>query len=471
VRASVAARFLRPCKLSAISGFGPKSIAQSEAKGLITVGDVQQLAPQALARMFPNDKFVAYLADIAIGQDDTPVAVHPAPLSIGQSKARRTISMEQRLEMMEWLCVKLQERVLEDEEEYSRRGQVLTLHYHLAGRGPSVSRRCALPPPKPHRTDGLPLHTEMLETANKLLKAHLPDSAVVVNLGIDVSGFKPMQRGKGLDAFFGASAITRSASPHTLTQQTAASSGSQSAAACSRSLTSFFTASSAPAPTGAATSRAAVRSAAHLLPSGTVATPHAAAACIATRSASPAHALDLTKDGDEELAAVFDLHAADEEMDPTVLDEPSPGELEDIDALFGGGDSVSPSTTAVCESSHQVPAPAAAPAPTESMDICSECSQSVSSGRMAEHMDHHFAARVQTELRAQDRLQREKEQAQQAHTAQAAAASHRSDVDRKRKISKSSAPAAASMSLSRFLVPQAHTPASTAAAAAVKTQR
>jgi len=489
VRASVAARFLAPVKLKAISGFGPKAEEQAEEKGLLTVGDVQRLAPLQLARMFPSDKFAAYLADIAAGVDETPVLVHAAPKSIGQSKRQRTFNTAQRVALLAWLCEKLMERVLEDEREYSRRATVFTFSWITTTDWTSISRRAALPPHRGEsRSDGLPLHAEMLDLATRMCKAHLPDSLALRCLAVSVSNFVPLQGGKRIEGYFTAAAAGSSNSAaHSAAVE--ANAPSQAAAAPSQprshsgSISSFFSLPPSPSstsPPSVAKASATPPQGQHTPSPAPVAVSGAAtstgAASVSASShddsempaleeaplAAPLHLLDdmagvsrLRRE--EQLRDAQALDAADAlaagvlplPLPPMDVPPPSQEERDEIEALFGGSQPVHPAADAPTLASTDGTASAMEVEQSPAVEVCNECGQSVAASAWLEHSDCHFAARVQAEVREQDRRQREREQQQQA--AAAAANAQRSGAKRK---AKSPAAAPASMSLTRFLVAQ-----------------
>jgi nucleotidyltransferase/DNA polymerase involved in DNA repair len=523
VRASVAQSFLAPLKLKAVSGFGPKAEEQAEEKGLVTVGDVQRLSPQALARMFPgSDKFAAYLADIAAGVDDTPVLVHAAPKSIGQSKRQRTFNTAQRLSLLDWLCSKLMERVFDDEREYSRRATGFTFSWITTNDWTSISRRAPLPPHKgERRSDGLPVHHEMLELASRMCRTYLPDTLALRCLAVSVSNFVPLQGGKRLEAFFGAattaannnnnnSAAASTSSSTAPSTATASQSLKDRASTSSPSIAAFFSlppsapssatppaSAPVPAPTPspslaplAAAQVPAVSSAAvmngeedeDMMPLLEHAPPAPASVALhlLDNMAGVVRARREQRDREERAMDAADAAAAGVVAVPAPTAEAdaelSQQEKDEIEALFGGSQ---PTFVAVdaptfaSEDSGAATAAAASASEQQQPHVCSECGQTVQAGAAwVEHTDRHFAARFQAELREQDRRLREKEQQAAATAAAATAAAangtQRSGGKRKMKSSAASSPAAAgNMSLTRFLVAQQPSSEGSSGAAAI----
>jgi nucleotidyltransferase/DNA polymerase involved in DNA repair len=469
VRASVAPAFLRNIKLATISGFGPKAEETARAQGLIYVGDVQSLSPPALARLFPSsDKFAAYLADIAAGVDDTPVLVHAAPKSIGQSKQGTARNNAQRAQLLEWLSDKLTQRCLDDEQELNRRATLLQLSWSIAvgdNGWNSTSRRAALPPRRsytnhnngngsvhPHSLHPPP-HAEMLDVALKLLRAHVHDGLVTRCVGLGVSNFVPIQTGKGLDRFFGAGTTTHAntqagtggavaAAGTTGTKSTANRSTIPSAA----TLAAFFSLPSSKGGTAASTSPA----------SGPDSDLGAAASSLST-GVLP-HADDDEEEEEEEdaFAAATSMHG-DEDDEGASADNNA--QHADIEEMFGDGaeeysrDSSAappqphPLHSGVTAASAAGPSAATACPTSEPSQACTECGQLVLASRASEHADFHFAARVQAELREADRKRREKEQQAAARTAALTAAAAKppsTQAGQKRKKASSSAANAAS---------------------------
>jgi nucleotidyltransferase/DNA polymerase involved in DNA repair len=459
VRASVAPAFLRNIKLATISGFGPKAEETARAQGLIYVGDVQNLSPSALARLFPSsDKFAAYLADIAAGVDDTPVLVHAAPKSIGQSKQGTARNNAQRAELLEWLSDKLTQRCLDDEQELNRRATLLQLSWSIAvgdNGWNSTSRRAALPPRRSYATsngNGPPAHAEMLDVALKLLRAHVPDGLVTRCVGLGVSNFVPIQTGKGLDRFFGAGTTTPAN----------AQTGAGAAAAAVGTIGTKSAAHRSTSPS------AATLDTFLLLPSSSRDVAKGSVAASASLTSGPAGGLDVSlptdaphADDDEEaeedaFAAATSMHDDDDEEGARVDNN---AQHADIEEMFGDGtEECSWDSTAAPRQQHPLhsglaaasaagPSTATACPTPEPSQACSECGQLVLASRASEHADFHFAARVQAELREADRKRREKEQQAAARTAALTAAAGKpssAQAGQKRKKASSAVDAASS---------------------------
>ena len=492
-RASIAEAFLRPIKLAAISGFGPKAEEQAEERGLVYVGDVQKLSLAALTKLFPSaggDKFANYLCEIARGIDDTPVLVHAAPKSIGQSKRQKTQTHEQRFALLGWLCQKLMDRVIEDEKEFMRRATVLTFSWITAGDWTSISRRTALPPYKEHRTDGLPVHTEMLEASIRMCKQHLSPTASLRCLAVSVSQFVPLQGGKGIEGYFAsapASAAAGVEAQSVFSQAMSTQPPSRSAAAASTPLAGFFGCAASAARS--ASSHSPAKPAAVLPPaasssllSPTRSAPVSAAAASSLESdlmpllevAPSALAGSLlagmsarSRDASEKMTA---HNLAEESMAATAEDTAMAAQDQDeIELLFGGSQpnksgaaDAAPAPSAA--SSASPAASAATSSAADALQLCPDCGQSIPSRLMVEHSDHHFAVQFQAQIREADRKQREAAQLAQAQAAAAVQASGGSGSKRK-KASASSA-AASGGGLDRFMVALPAASDSAAAAAA-----
>ena len=198
VRRSIARAFIAPLKLSKVSGFGPKASERVEAAGLRTVQQVQQRSYASLVAEF-GERFGEWLYAIGQGEDETAVEATGAPKSIGQSKRQKTVTEDERLNLLYWLASKLYERIAEDEREYGRYPSSLALGWINMGTWDIVSRRVTIPYLR-EKADPVQF---LYEAAIDLLRTHAPPPPVPLRcLSLTASGFVLVPTAKAISSYF-----------------------------------------------------------------------------------------------------------------------------------------------------------------------------------------------------------------------------------------------------------------------------
>lgn len=457
VRWSIAPRFLRDIKLKSISGFGPVARDEAAELGLVTVGDVQRQSPQVLFKKY-SDKFATYLLEIAQAIDETPVIEHSAPKSIGQSKQQRTANMEERIILLQWLCEKLMDRILDDQHEFSRRPTSFTFSWVTSSTGWCyTSRRCSLPPYKEFRKDSIPVYQEMLDTSIRMCKIHIPQNAQVRCLAIGVSQFVPIQTGKGIAGYFNNGITTTndanndtatdtSMTPAT-TQQTSTATATRSPPVASSSpIDSFFLPS-----TGIVDLSGDPPNLESAHPDSTVRIVDRPEDAHAEKDrfadgAHPDHFFDEPNDDSDEIEAMFGQTGGHRRGDESIPAAPVTS-IADTRTHHPHTDSTDSSSLTAASSID--------------LTVCPRCSQSIPSHAFAEHADFHFASELQQQLRHEDRIRREHEQQQAAATQQntSATSSHKRRKATTTHAAAAATPASSAMSIDRFMVAATHAPA------------
>ena len=375
VRRQVAQQFIAPIALSKVSGFGPKASERVAAADLHLVASVQRKSYGSLVSEF-GERFGQWLWAIGQGEDETVVEETGPPKSIGQSKRQKTVTEDDRLNLLYWLASKLYERIEEDEKEYSRYPTTLSLGYIFMGTWDICSRRVAIP--YLSQTDPVQF---LYETAITLLRENVPGGVPLRCLSLTVSGFVPMPTAKAISSYF---------------VREGGKEGKEGATEGVGEEVVPLTANPYVGPSFTARYRQAKALVKQKKP-----TPHLFSQ---TRRPNTLHAMMTKgvegKDGEKTREEVV------EEAEDASLAE------DEITSLFGDP----PSTPQLTAATASVPLPSPPPPSLppavlpSSTFLCPQCQRSLPLTSQTEHADWHFAQSLQAEVRAADRAKREAEE-------------------------------------------------------------
>jgi DNA polymerase-4 len=177
------ARFLASLEVERIWGVGKVTATELHALGIRTIGQLQQMPRDALARRFGAHG--SHLADLAFGRDGRPVETSPLQKSVG---AETTFSSDVRDgERLETALRSQAERVARELRAAGLAGTCVALKLRLAP-FQTLTRRHTGDPTQ----DGLDIYRR----ACALLARECLDGRPVRLIGVSVSGLGPAARGQ-----------------------------------------------------------------------------------------------------------------------------------------------------------------------------------------------------------------------------------------------------------------------------------
>lgn len=411
IRPSVALAFLRPLALKRVPQFGPKAQARVHPLGLTHIAQIQSLLastgtptvpPPILLCNFPP-KLAQTLTNIANGVDDTIVKRLGAPKSLAQEKGQLIRTDEDMVAQLGWLADQLARRLQIHELEWNMRATSLSIGWrHL---NPSVPRGSASAPlpsvlfATPSRP-GAEIEAVAVKLWRKSLGSPFP---AIKYLGLGVHTWKPIAKEKEkLGNYF---------------HKQPAAAGTAAAGTGSAQAAITANASESKHPTHGREGNEEEEDLLSLLEARDSAPAPPAAAAAASSSSAAAAAPSL-------------------ESDP-------------IDSLMGVAATAAPVSNDSSDSFTLAPTSAAAAA--AALFPCTQCPTVLSSSQqLQEHLDFHFAQQYQQRVRAEDREQREAQQAAQLALAQQQASKKSKPNKRTAAAAAATSPAA---SITRFFQP------------------
>ena len=432
VRHSISRQYIAQYELAKVPYFGPKAQSIVLANQLCTVQQVQSFTLKQLQSTYGTE-FGQWLYNIGDAVDHTLVESTGPPKSIGQSKRQATTTLQQKCELLQWCATNLTARINEDTMIYDRRPSTLVLTW-CHGTWKSISRRCDLP--VLHSDTDINHSSEspasiIFDLAVQLLKKHAPAGKLLM-LSLTATNFVPLDHVASIHTFMKSGNSNGSTNNHTDNNKIyrqhndTISSNINKSSKVRQGINQFFVkkstdANNAPQST---TTNNDIQSIHHLHNDQHtlinsidnddselgISIIYDDSVHLQNGNDDNNDAIDLSDDNDEQ-NEIDDFFAENEQRNSiddnndinNVIISPSSLTLESARSIYELRGNVPTVDQALNVYSFNIP-----PIDTYTCDICH---QLIGNSSRSEHTDYHVALDIQSQIRRDDRIAREQQQA------------------------------------------------------------